>query len=391
MRSGAWDFHNPVSVRFGVGRLSELPAVIETESVLLVTTTGSTRRGTTVSVTDLLVDHRCTVYDRVDANPSIRSLERAAKTLVTETLAPGRGPTTIVALGGGSTIDSAKVLSLVPAATRRGLSISNLVDAPDSIASIDPLPVIAIPTTAGTGSEVTPFATLWDFDRRIKHSIASPRLYPRAAVLDPALSRSAPRMTTISAGLDAISQGFEAIWNRHATPITTELAGRAIQLGVRNLPRVATNPDDLEGRETMLEASLLSGLAISRTRTALAHAMSYPLTSHYGLPHGLACAITLPALLTFNGFVDDGRLVAIARRFGRESLSELGEILIELLDTLEVNDLLKQAGITGQKLLVVRHEMVHPGRSDNNLRPAGVEQIEQIIRSAGRYLSALRE
>ena len=108
--------------------------------------------------------------------------------------------------------------------------------------------------------------------------------------------------------VDAISQGFEAIWNRNATPVTTMYATEALRIALSTLERLAMDLDNVRLRADMLRASTFAGLAISNARTALAHSMSYPITMHYGVPHGLACGFTIPAILRFNSIADDGRL-----------------------------------------------------------------------------------
>jgi alcohol dehydrogenase len=245
-----------------------------------------------------------------------------------------------------------------------------------------PLPLIAVPTTAGTGSEVTPFATIWDRARQKKYSLAQANLHPWVALLDPALTLSLPLETTISAGLDALSQALEAIWNRHATPLTTIYATQAARIALDTLPQLAQAPGDLSLRSQMMGASLLAGLAISQTRTALAHSMSYPITARYGLPHGLACSFTLPAILEFNAAADDGRLAQAAQALGSSSVARLHDRLERLLQTLGVDQLLRCYVPTPDELAILVPQMLTPGRADNNMRPADIEQVGEILAAA---------
>jgi alcohol dehydrogenase len=142
---------------------------------------------------------------------------------------------------------------------------------------------------------------------------------------------------------------------------------------------VAGDLGDLELRSRMLEASLLAGLAIARTRTALAHSMSYPITARYGVPHGLACGFTLPAILEFNAAEDDGRLADIASHLGLASTHALREALRQLLQSLGVTQALRQYIPSRAALLDLAPRMLTPGRADNNLRAATTEDVRQIL------------
>ena len=154
--------------------------------------------------------------------------------------------------------------------------------------------LIAVPTTAGTGSEVTPWATVWDREQQRKHSLHLPETWPEAAIVDPVLMRSLPDAVTLQSGLDALSHALEAIWNRNANPVSDALALAAARSILVTLPTLLRAPDDMALREAMAIAALQAGLAFSNTRTALAHSLSYPMTLRFGLPHGIACSFTLP-------------------------------------------------------------------------------------------------
>jgi len=367
-----WSYHNPVEIRFDAGRLGELPDLVAGRRALLVTTPGFTSRGLTARVVDLIGHARTIVFDRVQPNPDLLALDRAGQALADQ------GAEVVVALGGGSAIDTGKALSVLLAAGAPAPLREHLRDGaplPDRA----PLPLVAVPTTAGTGSEVTPFATIWDHERGVKRSLSDARLFARTALLDPALTVSLPAEVTIASGLDALSQAFEAIWNVNATPITSRFALDAIAIVFETLEPLLAHLGSLELRSRMMEASLLAGLAISRTRTALAHSISYPITAHFGVPHGLACSFTLPALLEFNAPLDDGRLAEIAGRLGLVSLSTLHYRLERLLAMLGVTRMLRRYIPSRAALLDLAPQMLTPGRSDNNLRPAGVEQVRAIL------------
>lgn len=376
-RTDSWDYENPVRIVFGRGRLNDLPGLTSGRT-LIVATEGMMRRGVTARVAELLRAGGTLTYDEVASNPTVDRVEVAIDRL------RGEAVDTIVAVGGGSTIDVGKVLSL--ALADKQIDLRNVLagsDAPD----VQPLELIAIPTTAGTGSEVTPFATLWDADSHRKLSVTTPRLHPSVALLDPDLTLTLSWEDTLGPGLDAYTQCFEAIWNRNATPITTSLALRGLDLVPVALRQLHSTPSSIEARSDMLEAALLSGLAIGHTRTALAHSMSYPITAHLGLPHGLACALVLPAVLEFNVEGDDGRLGEVARRAGLTSARALAPSVVSLLRDLGADRAIRKFVPDGGTLQSLAPEMLTPGRADNNLRPVDADALQMILRATEAWFT----
>jgi phosphonate metabolism-associated iron-containing alcohol dehydrogenase len=154
-----------------------------------------------------------------------------------------------------------------------------------------------VPTTAGTGSEVTCWATVWDTHSGKKYSLSRPSLYPKHAVVDPTLMLGKPRQLTISTGLDALSHALESLWNVHVNPISTHHAVVAAREILNVLPQLIEDLQNVELRSRMAAAALSAGLAFSNTRTAIAHSISYPVTLHHGVVHGIACSFTLPMIL----------------------------------------------------------------------------------------------
>ena len=152
--------------------------------------------------------------------------------------------------------------------------------------------LIAVPTTSGTGSEVTGWATVWHRAVGKKYSLHLPETWPEAAFVDPELVLSLPPGPTLAAGLDALSHALESIWNVNANPISDNHAVNAARAVLATLPKLMKNLGDVELRSRMAFAALTAGLAFSNTRTALAHSISYDMTIHHGLPHGIACSFT---------------------------------------------------------------------------------------------------
>lgn len=374
-----WAFHHPVRLIFGNGTLAKLPELVAGRRTLLLTTPGLTRRGVTRQLVQMLESAVVRVMDDVPANPELADLETRVEVLTTVPIE------VIVAVGGGSVIDTGKVLSAALALKGQEFDLRSYLESGASGLAGRGIPVLAMPTTAGTGSEVTPFATVWDSSGKRKHSLAGPLLYAEGAIVDPMLTLSVPRETTVATGLDAISQAFEAVWNRNAIPITTLFATEALRNALPAMGPLAENLGDPGLRAKMAYASLLSGLAISHTRTAIAHSMSYPLTLHYGMPHGLACGFTLPAILSFNREVDDGRLSALAEALGFGRVEDLAEALKALLVRLGVPELLERYLPSLEAPFTLVGEMFTPNRVSNNLRPVDESSVRTILAEALRW------
>lgn len=287
-----WSHYNPVKV---VGACVDVldEHVPLGSRVLLVTTPGFSQRGVVGRLSTLLGGRALTVFDEVSPNPDLLFLDQAADRLrKTE-------PDVVIALGGGSTLDAGKALSLILPLQQEDVLRRHFREN-TAIGWTRRLPLIAVPTTAGTGAEVTPFATVWDHERGRKHSIATPHAFPDLAVLDTDLTMGLSAEDTLYPGLDAVSHALESLWNRNMTPVSRAFAMQALALASVALPALEKHPEDREHRTLMQQASLLAGMAISQTRTTIAHAMSYPLTAHHQVPHGLACSFSLATLLRAN-------------------------------------------------------------------------------------------
>jgi alcohol dehydrogenase len=366
-----WKRYSGTKVFFGAGTAKQVSELLRDRKTLVVTSRGSIERGAIAEIVSLEDPRIVTVFDQVKSHHSLDDIENAANQL-----RDGRYDC-ILAVGGGSVIDTAKCLAVTLAPSDVSLRAVLLEDEP--VGEIEAIPIVAVPTTSGSGSEVTPFATVWDYVNKKKFSLATELVRPESAVVDPAMSLSLPRRTTISSGLDSISHAFESIWNSNATPSSIETATKALELGLNSIEQAANYPDDIAARTTMSEASLLAGIAISHTRTALAHSISYPLTAHLGLDHGFACSITLPAILRFNSEVDDGRLAELSAELGVGKISNLEKLLVDRFESLNLSEYLGEFDLTASRLTDLSTEMVNPQRSDNNIRPLDADSIDHVL------------
>jgi len=223
------------------------------------------------------------------------------------------GADAIVGLGGGSAMDVAKV-------------VAALLDGRQTIGEVlgigllagRSLPLALLPTTAGTGSEVSPIAILQDPTDGQKKAVISPHIVPDAAFVDPALTIGAPRQVTAASGIDALTHCIEAYANRQAHPFTDSWAIEGIRRIARSLARACDDGDDLAARTDVALGSLYGGLCLGPVNTAAVHALAYPLGSDYGVAHGVSNAVMLPHVLDFNLEAMPQRYAAIARAMGVE-------------------------------------------------------------------------
>ena len=375
MTQGEWQYHNPVEVLSGPGRLSCLPSLIGSSHVALITSSGFARRGTVAHVAGLLGSSLVGVFDGVQPNPSFASIRTAFDDLRPLDF------DLIAALGGGSAIDTAKAVASMRAAGDPGWIEGHLKNGRPFPADFCPEPIIAIPTTAA-GSQVTMWATIWDQDEKRKYSISHFALYPQKAILDPELILSLPEKETTHTLLDALSHAMEAVWNKNHNPLSDALALRAISLIYEHLPLLQKKPDDLELRASLLTAGHLAGLAFSNTKTALAHSISYTLTANFGLPHGLACALPLPGLLEFNGIRRFDRLKQMARPLqSGTDIQSMVKNLKGLFEAINVPLRLTNYGISTDDTEMIISTAITPERANNNIVDLPKEDLVALIRS----------
>ncbi|CAB5713603.1 NAD-dependent methanol dehydrogenase [Delftia tsuruhatensis] len=287
-----WTYHNPVAIHAGPASLERLPALLAGRDCLLVTFPEAGPLGLVDRVRALLGRRLRGVVDGIAPHPDVRWLAP----LYDRVHRDHADVPCIVALGGGSAIDSAKALMCAtPSRSFAGLlgALQLGLDLPAGPHKA----LIAVPTTAGTGSEVTPWATIWDQAGGRKHSLHQRWTWPEAAIIDAELMRSLPAGATLASGLDALSHAMESLWNLHRNPVSTALAVQAARRILATLPALMQDLDSLALRAAMAEAALTAGLAFSNTRTALAHSLSYDITLRHGVAHGIACSFSLPQVL----------------------------------------------------------------------------------------------
>lgn len=297
MGVASFEWHQPVQVRFGSGCSDALAEELGERNACVLAFAPAAALGLRARWQSRL-GGRLRAWVEVPEGLSTLAVARRLAAELWPALAAAPDAV-LVGLGGGSALDLAKLLRVRPIEAEPGLAFASVAAAvrgerpwPAHVRT----PLWLVPTTAGTGSEVTRWATLWDTDGElaVKRSFDEPWGHADRAFVDPALTTTAPAAVTRDSALDALSHALEALWNRHANPVSDALAVQAARRVVLQLPAVLRQPDALAGREQLALAALEAGLAFAQTRTALAHALSYPLTLEQGVPHGLAVAAWLP-------------------------------------------------------------------------------------------------
>ena len=315
-----WNYQNPVSINFGEGIFDKIHQFIGGRNYALITYSDDQFTSYTHSLIKTSGKPALLIND-IAPNPDFELLSVQAK-LYSEIK---NKPEVIVALGGGSVIDSAKVFS---AAENGFKNIKSFLETKKGGQDLSSTPIIAVPSTSGTGSEVTCWATIWDKKNSRKYSLAHEKLFPEIALIDPKLMMGKSYELTLVTALDALSHALESIWNINANTISANHATFAAKSILKILPTLLNDLTNINLRTEMASASLSAGLAFSSTKTAIAHNLSYPITLGWGVPHGIACSFTLPTIL---------QSVVSIGGFREESLKEIfGDNLTKAADNLKI-------------------------------------------------------
>lgn len=298
------------SLRFGPGSLNELADCLAPHGdgpILVVTDAGLARAGVVDTVTARLAEAGAdfTVFDGVEPDPRVEIVDACVAA------ARQADAKLLIGLGGGSPIDIAKVAAVILAHGGSPLDYVGIGQVPGP-----GLPLIAIPTTAGTGSEVTPIAVLSDHAEQLKKGIVSDHLYPDVALVDPGLAAGLPAKVTAYTGMDALTHCIEAYTNRFAKPFIDVFAREGIRLISQHIRRACFQGADITARSGMAMGSLYGGLCLGAVNTAAVHALAYPLGGTYNIPHGLANTVLLRHVMAFNLPAEEARFAEIASLMG---------------------------------------------------------------------------
>ena len=365
-------FFCPPIIHTGAGclkALAEEASKIGRHALFVTGQTALRKSGTWERIHQLLKGARgaVSVFDQVEPEPSVHTVDSGRERLQAE------GCDLVVAAGGGSALDVGKAIAGLanePHPTADYLA-GREVTAP-------PVPSIAIPTTSGTGAEVTRNAVLTDPEKQVKASVRGDGLMPAVAIIDPELTLSLPPQFTARAGMDALTQAVESYLAIYATPLTEALSVQATGLLARNLPTAFERGDDLPGREACAYGSLMAGLALGNARLGAVHGLAHPLGVRYHIPHGLCCAVLLPHVLRANASAVGEKWAMLEHLLGGEPVA----VVERLLDRLQLPHTLSEFGLRREDFPAILEVGMQSGSFKANPRKLSEEDCTRILQAA---------
>ncbi len=331
-----FSFYMPVRVAYGAGLSKKLDDFAPEGSVLVICDPFLYDNGTAQAIGGSLTGRTVEYFHHIEPNPSCESVDEAAAQ------ARAMGAQCVVGLGGGSSMDVAKIVSCL--LSNEG-SIYDYYSGGTRVFRPRAETLILIPTTAGTGSEVTNVGVFTNRKIGIKMPLVTDCFWADVAILDPELTCSLPAPVTASTGMDAFCHAIEAYWNKESQPMCDMLAMGAMKSILANIETAYQTPGDLEARGNMLKASLIAGVAFSQTRTTGIHAISFPLTTEFHASHGTACSITLPAFIRLCGETCPGKLGALTAYLGYADAQTMANAVEELMVRMKMPVRLHELGV----------------------------------------------
>ena len=378
-----FSFSIPQNILFGEGVLKRLPEAVKklrgTHAFLI---SGPTLKkiGVVAECEKILQEARIIsdAFCETEGNPSVETVERASKAFADS------GADFIIALGGGSPMDVAKAVGVV---AKYGGSITEYEGA-DKVPG-DIIPLIAIPTTAGTGSEVTAFSVITDHKRNYKLTVFSYKLIPSYALLDPSLLTSAPASVAAACGIDALIHAEESYVSLDASPFSEAMSEKAMEMIGRSIRAYVKDRSNIEAASDMLVGSLFAGIAFSWARLGNIHAMSHPVSAFYNVPHGVANGILFPYVVRYNESGNMEKYLKIYNYISEdkktaESFSEgmLEKAVRELNAQVGIPARLSDAGVTDENLAQMTEDAMKSGNIKVNPRKTEAKDILRLYQEA---------
>lgn len=340
-----WEFNLPVKLVFGNGKRHNLNEYIDEiggKCGVLVCGKSFTKNGIADEFVANANGKIKAVFSDIRPNPTTDNVDACVQ-IIREI-----GADFAVALGGGSPMDCCKAACAI---AKGNDVIRSYHSEGKPVSAEEAIPMIAFSTTSGTASEVTNISVLTDVEKNLKNPMNDPAMYPKIAVIDPELTLSVPKQVTASTGLDVLSHAVESYWSTLNQPVCTACSIYSARLVFEWLEKAYNEPDNLEAREKMAEASIVAGVAFSHPRTTGSHACSFPLTNIYGVPHGEACAFTLDYFIKFNAdnADKDGRITALARDCGFDSPYAMADEISAMKKRMGMKSRLSEIGCTTEE------------------------------------------
>ncbi len=331
-----FEFFMPVKIYFEAGASKKAGQYIKGKKVLIISDPFLYHSGIAGQIGESMRGKEVVYFSDVEPNPSCESVDQAAL------LAREMQADCIVGLGGGSALDISKMVSCLT--TNEGSIYDYYVGGSRSLSNRSTT-LICIPTTAGTGSEVTNVGVFTNKKAGIKMPMVSNEFWPDYAIIDSVLTYTLPQVMTATTGMDAFCHAIEAYWNKNSQPMCDMLAMGAMKQILSNIESAYREPSDKEARSAMVCASLIAGIAFSQTRTTGIHALSFPLTAEFGASHGTACAITLPAFIKISSQQAGEKMITLIRYLGFETVEEFADAVEQLMQSMKMPTRLREIGV----------------------------------------------
>ena len=379
------NFYIPTKIVKGMGALEHIcteAKALKASKALIVTGKNLAKIGYANNIHDLLKSTgiEAEIFDEVMPDPTVKLVEKG-----TEIVKNGNFDV-IIGLGGGSNIDAAKAMSVM--ANNPG-SISDY-EGSDKFQN-PPMPIIAIPTTAGTGSEVSYSSVITDTERNYKFVVWSSLLVPRVAILDPQMPSTAPTIVRVAAGMDALTHAIESYLSKNANVYSETLALSAIRLIEENLRQSIADSHNATAMSNMQIAANMAGMAFTTTRLGIVHALALSPSAMFHVPHGLANAILLPHGMEFNLIANPKKFVNIARSMGEhvessvrlmEAAMSAVDAVVELADDIGAPANLESVGVTKESIPRMAEDGMKSGHIAVNPRHVTLEDAMMILEKA---------
>lgn len=377
-----FSYELPTKIEFGAGISGRVPERVEEcggGRVLLVADPGVLAAGVVDKVTDALENASMpyVLFSDIEPEPEARSIVDGVE------LARSEGCDAVVGIGGGSALDSAKSIAVMleNEGHIRDYAGQNLVPNPG-------VPMIGLPTTAGTGSEVTIWSVISEKEEKVKYGVGSPYMTATIAMCDPELTLTLPPHITASTGIDALAHALESYVNKTTQPISEALSIRAMELIAKSLRTAVVAGENLEARSDMLLASLSAALAFNPTRLGLAHALVMPIGANYKIPHSVGVAILLPEVMRYNLIGNLQKFAKIGRIFGentgglslRDAAGRSVKAISQLCEDVGIPDGLARYGVEEERLYELARDGIATGNVPVNPREPTVDDLVGIMR-----------
>lgn len=376
-----WQYYAPAKIIFGPGSIKTIAEEVKAlgaSKVLIVTDKGVGGAGVLQKVLDpLLADSiEVAVFDEVEANPRLATVEKCHRLFME------KGCQLAIGVGGGSSMDTAKATCIL--ATNPGPVVqyegANRFPNP-------PAPSMAVPTTAGTGAEVTQTCVVTDTSRNYKASIRGTLNVCKTAILDPQLLTTLPPAVVASTGMDALAHAIESYLSTGASPLTEALALEATRVIGSRLRAFVANPADEKAAADMLYGSLTAGLAFSNSRITAVHAIAHALGGHFNVPHGVACAMMLAPVMEYCVPAASAKLSKIAEVMGEdvaglsedEAANRAVEAVAKLATDIGIPSRLRDLGVTPDKIHALAFDAEVSGIHNTTPRKPSLEDMEAMI------------